>query len=104
MQRDVVPPPQQLCRQRVVAQAAAAVHRAAAPAVIEKDLHASRRELELRGTRVNRAAAVQVIEQVALVRLVPADLVGGNRAEVQPVHVRRAHEAPRRALVVADEP
>ena len=43
-----------------------------------------------------RPARVEVLEEIALVRLVPAHLRGGDRAEVQPVQVRRGQDARRR--------
>ena len=43
------------------------------------------------------AAGVQVLEQVALVRLVPADLRRGDRPEVEAVDERRGQQAARRA-------
>ena len=78
-QRDVVAARHQLGGQRVVAQAAAAVHRRRAGGERE-DAHRSR-PLRRRSVRraLNRAARVEVLEQVALVRLVPADLRGRDR-------------------------
>src|ERR1043165_3145373 len=45
------------------------------------------------------APGVQVIEQIALVRLVPTDAIGGNRAQVQASDVRRG-EQPRDQLAI----
>ena len=101
-QRHVVAAGHELGGERVVAQAAAAVH-------------AARARREMRGgawragsggaePALQGAAHVEVLEQVALVRLVPAHLPGRQRAEVQPVQERRGEQratAARLSLVMA---
>src|SRR5882762_5012528 len=48
---------------------------------------------------LKRPAGVQVIEQVAFVRLVPTDPVGRDGAEVQPAHIR-TRQQPRDELTI----
>src|ERR1035437_1425179 len=51
---------------------------------------------------LKRPAGVEVIEQVAFVRLVPTDLAGRDSAQVQPAHVGRGEQPPDRAAVARD--
>src|SRR5258708_7198332 len=52
--------------------------------------------------KLKRPAGVQVIEQVAFVRLVPTDLTGWDSAQIQTPHVGRREEAPDEATVIRD--
>ena len=63
--------------QRVIAQAAAAVHFSRAGREIQQP-HLSR--------ALKRTTSVQMLEQIALVRLVPGDGVRLNGSQVQPAH------------------
>src|SRR4029453_10001664 len=69
-----------------------------APAVMSRTLTVA----PSRGGPLDRAPLVEVLEQVALGRLVPADPHGGNRAQVHPLHERRRQEPPAQRYVLGD--
>ena len=104
----------QLARQRVVAEAAPAVHPRGAGGDRE-DLHATAAgpnqsrgldwsEPVTQRRRLKRARAEQELDDVAFVRLQPVELRRRHRAEVQPIDVHRVEQLPRgtpRCTVIA---
>ena len=51
---------------------------------------------------LKRSPRVQMLEQVALVRLIPTNLPGGDRADVEPVDIARGVQLGREILVARD--
>ena len=64
-----------------------------APAPPVKDRILTRRRRQLTSAAAETTPRVEVLEQVAFVRLIPADLVRLDGAEVQPIDERRSEQA-----------
>src|SRR5215216_2687825 len=95
-EHNVVPARQQLRRQRVVAQTTPAVHLRGPGRDVEK-AHVSPG-----GRAVEGSARVEVLEEVALVRLIPADDAGRHRPDVETADEGRPREAADEPFVLRD--
>src|SRR5215471_14662139 len=61
--------------------------------------HSPVRDAAKSSSPLKRTSSIEMFEQVPLVRLVPTDLVGRNRAEIQAVNNRRADQPANKLLV-----
>src|ERR1044072_3191951 len=83
---------------RIIAQATAAIHPARSACEIKNSQIRSSDGYSV----LERAARVKMFEEIALVRLIPANLMRGQRADVETIDARQRHERLNQFRIFSD--